>query len=169
MLNKVKVLQFSVMSLAVTVTGIKGHTISFYAHSSHSKSTKLIWLLIGGRKLLHSRDERICDLFTTSLPAPCLIHILGRSRLCTTYWCHVVGFLLSLHRCLASNMGHCRFKDLHVSDQHTDTDSLCRIMMEKYFAGWIYEVQVFRMLFYYTGRGSTGNQGIIKIVNTVFV
>lgn len=76
---------------------------------------------------------------------------------------------LFIHRRLASKMGHCRFKRLHVSDQHTDTDGLCCIMMEKYFAGWIYEVQVFQMLFYYTGIGSTGNQGIIKIVNTTFV
>lgn len=42
-------------------------------------------------------------------------------------------------------------------------------MMEKHFTGSIYEVQVFQMPFYYIGRESTGNRGIIKIVNTVFV
>lgn len=42
-------------------------------------------------------------------------------------------------------------------------------MMEKRFTGSIYEVQVFQMLFYYIGRESSGNRGIIKNVNTAFV
>lgn len=42
-------------------------------------------------------------------------------------------------------------------------------MMVTGSTGSIYEVQVFQMHFYYIGEESTGNQGIIKIVNTVFV
>ncbi len=51
----------------------------------------------------------------------------------------------------------------------THWQSFYCVMMEKRFPGSIYEVQVFQMLFYYILRESIGNQGIIKIVTTVFV
>lgn len=127
------------------------------------------------RSLLHTSSETNLDLFTTSTPTsvPRRTHFQGPGSI---YFTDVMlddffhKSALLLHSPLAANMGTC---DVDISIRSSVTSTLtqtaCCIMMEKCFAASIYEVHVFQMLFYYTGRKPTGTQGIIKIVNTVFV